>query len=179
MRKFNPLSLGPASLIVGVLASAAFAQTPSSALPGGASSLQETFQDWRVTCSLVQNNKICSVAQVQTQQNGQRVLAIELAASKDNGASGVLMLPFGLKLQDGAILKIDNNPPLPPLSFSTCLPVGCVVPVNLTAASVNALRSGTSLTVSANAADGAQSLSLPVSLKGLAPALDRLNQLQK
>lgn len=162
-----------------VAALPARAQTASTAMPGGASSLQETFQDWRVTCSVVQNAKSCSVSQIQTQQNGQRVLAIELRAAKDGGAAGVLMLPFGLKLQDGVTMKIDQNPSLLSLSFSTCLPLGCVVPLNLTAANVATLESGTTLTVNASAADGSEKLSFPISLKGFAPVFERLNQLQK
>jgi len=155
------------------------AQTASTAMPGGASSLQETFQDWRVTCSVVQNAKSCSVSQIQTQQNGQRVLAIELKATKDGAAAGVLMLPFGLNLQDGVTIKIDQNPSLTSLSFSTCLPLGCVVPLTLTAANLATFKMGTTLTVNASAAESSEKLSFPVSLKGFAPVLDRLNQLQK
>lgn len=51
-----------------------------SGLPGGASSLNETYEDWRIACARQGNRKRCVLSQVQTQQNGQRVLAIELNA---------------------------------------------------------------------------------------------------
>ncbi len=39
-------------------------------LPGGASSLQETYQDWHVACQVADNAKRCVLVQQQNQQNG-------------------------------------------------------------------------------------------------------------
>lgn len=155
------------------------AQDAAATLPGGANALQETYQDWRVACSVVQGGKICSMSQLQTQQNGQRVMAIELQLAKGNSVNGVVALPFGLKLEAGAGLQIDDSPALPQLRFSTCLPVGCLVPVTFSADNLTALKSGTALKVSAMPIDNSQPLALSVSLKGFAAALDRLAELQK
>jgi len=53
-------------------------------LPGGASSLQETFGDWRVACWVTDASRNCALSQQQARQNGQRVLAIELRACADD-----------------------------------------------------------------------------------------------
>lgn len=177
MHKFTTAAL---SLLPLLAAAPAFAQDAAPAtLPGGASSLQETYQDWRVTCGVVQNNKICSMAQVQQQQDGQRVLAIELQPAKDGGVAGVLALPFGLKLDAGASLKIDSNPPLPALKFSTCLPAGCLLPVTFTTANVTALSAAAALNVTATSIQPNQPVNLAISLKGFKAALDRLTELAK
>ncbi|PRD40335.1 invasion protein, partial [Phyllobacterium phragmitis] len=47
----------------------------SSTLPGGASSLNEVYRDWRVGCVQQGTTKRCAMSQIQAQQNGQRVLA--------------------------------------------------------------------------------------------------------
>ncbi len=57
--------------------SAVLAQDAPS-LPGGASSLQESYRDWRVTCRIAEATKRCALSQQQARQDGQRVLAIKL-----------------------------------------------------------------------------------------------------
>ena len=69
------------------------ATAQTSGLPGGASSLKETYKDWIVGCSQNGTTKRCVLSQVQTQQNGQRVFAIELTAPAGNTVSGTLVLP--------------------------------------------------------------------------------------
>jgi hypothetical protein len=79
-------------------------------LPGGATSLQEIYQDWRVACQVADNAKRCVLLQQQNQQNGQRVLAIELNAPVGNTVTGTLALPLGLALDAGVTFQIDDNP---------------------------------------------------------------------
>src|SRR5262245_27436872 len=93
------------AILIGLAPVPAPAQEPVSALPGGASSLQETYQDWRLSCESAAPRAICTVSQRQTQQNGQRVLAIELVRNGKDILSGNLVLPFGLLLDAGASLQ--------------------------------------------------------------------------
>ena len=156
----------------------ATAQTPAPALPGGASSLQETFEDWQVSCAVQGTVRLCRMAQQQRQKDGnQLVLAVELAPAAKDGVAGLLVLPFGLRLADGVTLQIDEGKPSPALAFSTCLPGGCLVPLGLDAGFVRALRSGAALKIGARANDGGQAVALAVSLKGFAAAHDRLKVL--
>jgi len=155
--------------------------TPSAqTLPGGASALNETYRDWIVSCAVQNGARVCAASQAQTQQNsGQRVLAIEITTPSQGAATGTLVLPFGLALDAGVTLQVDDRPATKPLRFRTCLPAGCTVPLAFDPAMLTALRAGTTLKVRAvAAADGAEAL-LPISLQGLAPALDRLTAIAK
>lgn len=150
----------------------AVAQT-TSGLPGGASSLNETYKDWRVACVQEGTAKRCVITQVQTQQNGQRVLAIELNAPNGNTVSGTLVLPFGLALDSGVVFQIDDKPSMQPVRFRTCLPGGCVVNVSFDSATLVALRAGAALKINATADSGAAT-PFSISLQGFGTVLDRV-----
>ncbi|GLI94259.1 invasion associated locus B family protein [Methylocystis echinoides] len=149
-----------------------------SALPGGASSLNETYRDWRVACALQGTTKQCAMSQIQTQQNGQRVLAIELSAPSGNAVTGTLILPFGLALDSGVTFQIDEKPAMQPVRFRTCLPAGCLVNVAFDAATLVALRAGAALKIKATA-DGGAAAPFAISLQGFATALDRVAALAR
>src|SRR5690349_15348213 len=71
--------------------------------------------------------KTCGLAQQQIDNKSRhRLLAIELKPSS-SGLQGVLVLPFGLALDKGVTLKIDDGAPTAPLPFRTCLFDGCRV----------------------------------------------------
>ncbi|UZE49090.1 invasion associated locus B family protein [Rhodopseudomonas sp. P2A-2r] len=154
------------------------AQQATSPLPGGASSLSETYEDWQVSCVHQGGAKRCALSQSQTQQAGQRVLTIEIGAPVANKATGIVVLPFGLALSSGAVLQINDKPAGQPLPFRTCLPVGCVVPVSFEAPTLALLRGGGALKIKA-VADGGQDAPFSISLKGFAAALDRVAALSK
>jgi invasion protein IalB len=171
MVKFLPLA---ALLLAMVPSSAVLAQDAASALPGGATSLQETYKDWRVACTAPEGQaKQCAVSQQQAQENGQRVLAIELATAANGSVIGTLVLPFGLRLDAGVALAVDQQTAQSPLRFSTCLPAGCLVPLNFDQTAIAALRGGTALKLKAMSNDG-QDVALSISLSGFSTALDRL-----
>lgn len=150
----------------------AAAQDTGSALPGGASALQETYQDWSLACQGVPQ-VTCVVAQQQVQQGGQRVLAVELRRGDDGTLSGNLVLPFGLTLDAGAALQIDDAAAQAPLRFSTCLPGGCVVPLAFSTDEVVGLRMGTTLKIKVQTTEPSD-MTLSVSLAGFGAAIDRL-----
>jgi invasion protein IalB len=156
------------------LVSFASAQEASPSLPGGASSLQETYQDWGLACQ--SDPRVCLITQQQAQQNGQRVLAIELRQEGESSVSGNLILPFGLSLDAGAILQVDDGAPAAARPFSTCVPAGCIVPLTFDAETVAALRAGETLRLKLQNVDRKE-VTLSISLKGFGAALDRLNAL--
>jgi len=159
-----------------VTVTSATAQT--SGLPGGASALNETYKDWTVACTQNGTTKRCAMSQVQTQQNGQRVLAMELNASNANTVSGTLVMPFGLALDAGVAFQIDDKPAMPAIRFRTCVPGGCLVNVNFDAATLVALRAGAALKVKATA-DGGAAAPFSISLQGFGTALDRVAALSR
>lgn len=150
----------------------------ASTLPGGASSLNETYRDWRVACVQQGATKQCTMSQAQAQQNGQRVLAIELGAPSGNAVTGTLILPFGLALDSGVIFQIDEKPPMPPVRFRTCIPAGCLVNVSFDATTIATLRAGSTLKIKATAEGGAAT-PFSISLQGFGTALDRVATLAR
>ncbi|MBZ9811081.1 MULTISPECIES: invasion associated locus B family protein [unclassified Mesorhizobium] len=166
--------LGATTLLVMGFAVSAFAQ--EAGLPGGATSLREGHGDWTVSCNVTTQNgaaaKACALSQEQTDaQSRQRVLAMEV---RPNGemVQGTLILPFGLALDQGVTLQIDDGVVLPALRFRTCLPGGCLVDLSFEGDTLAALRNGTSLKVKV-VADGGKETNLALSLKGFPGALDR------
>jgi invasion protein IalB len=150
----------------------------ASSLPGGASALNETYKDWRVACAQQGTAKRCALSQVQVHQNGQRVLAIELNAPSGNTVAGTLVMPFGLALDSGVTLQIDEKPALQPVRFRTCMPGGCLLAVSFDGPTLVALRAGTALKVKA-VADGGAAAPFSISLQGFATALDRVAALSR
>jgi len=150
----------------------------ASGLPGGASSLNETYKDWQIACAMQGAVKRCVVSQVQTQQNGQRVLTIELNSPNGTTVSGTLVLPFGLALDSGVTFQIDDKPAMQPARFRTCVPVGCIVSVTFDAPTLVALRAGTALKLKATADDGGAA-PFSISLQGFGTALDRVGALSR
>ena len=149
-------------------------------LPGGSNSLMETYDDWSVVCQVKSDATACAVRQVQaSKQTNQTVLAIEILGTPKDKLSGFMLLPLGLVLANGAQLKIDDGDAGVAIAFSTCLPQGCVVPLDLDGDMAARLRAGKTLTVSMVATDSNRSLALPVSLKGFSNALDRVADLTK
>ncbi len=166
------------SLAFALLAGAVQAQEAvpaKSPLPGGASSIQESYEDWRVLCNVVNNAKQCAIQQVQTDtKSGQRVLAVELTPAPDGGTSGNLVMPFGLQFDAGVALALDAGANGKPLTFKTCIPAGCLVPLTLDAGTITALKAGKELKLTAKSVDAnVKPLVFTVSLKGFGPALDR------
>ena len=147
----------------------------AAALPNGANALNETFSDWQVVCRTEEKGKACAMVQQQRKQDtNQLVLAMELTGFADAGVAGTFVLPFGFRLADGVTLGVDEDNKLAPLAFSTCLPVGCIVPFRFGAVEVAALKKGKAINLSANANDSGNAVALSVSLNGFSSAVERV-----
>ena len=152
---------------------AAAQQQQTATLPNGASSLQETYQDWRLACTIQDNARVCTVSQDQAQQNGQRLLAVELRTRPNGGLSGTLLLPFGILFEPGVSAQIDDAAPVARLPFRTCLPNGCIALFPIDGPLMQKLKKGAALKLNVTTAADTK-LTFPVSLKGLGAALDRV-----
>jgi invasion protein IalB len=153
------------------------AQPVPQTLPGGASQLQETHGDWRVTCAQQGEQRLCAMSQQNADKDSrQLVVAVELKPVSDR-LEGTLILPFGLAVTRPVSLQIDEGASML-LGFRTCVPLGCVVSLKFEPATVKALRTGTLLNVKATA-DSAQETTFRISLKGFGSAMDRTAALSK
>lgn len=147
------------------------AATEKSVAP---SQLSETYEDWSVACVEIEGKKHCLLSQRQFHKSGQHVLTLELRPAEDAGLEGSLALPFGLCLDKGVTLGVDEATGGKPTRFSTCLPLGCIVPLTFTETTVALLREGTALKIGAFASDSEKDVAFSVSLNGFAAALDRV-----
>ncbi|ESY71287.1 invasion protein [Mesorhizobium sp. LNHC252B00] len=162
--------------IVFSLMSPALAQQQVAAVLDGPSSLREVYQDWSVACSVREKARVCSLSQDQVQQNGQRLLAVEIAGRADGSTTATLLLPFGILLDSGVTLQIDDRPPLSQQRFRTCLPTGCLAVFAIERSVLGKLREGSVLKLNVTT-DAETPLTFPVSLHGLTAALDRMTAL--
>jgi invasion protein IalB len=165
----------PARLTVTQPAAAALA----AELPNGASSISESYGNWVVECRLVDKQKQCRLLQVQSNsQNNQRVLQVEFGVPTDGKMEGTILLPFGLKLDSGVGLKLDDKELGRGLRFLTCVPAGCLVPLSFATIAVDAMKTGKMLAItSLNLGDQAVTFNVP--LDGFAEAIARIVELAK
>ncbi|AOR77765.1 invasion associated locus B family protein [Novosphingobium resinovorum] len=150
-------------------------------LPNGASSITESFGDWTVNCAIQNNQKFCTMSQAQgNNQTGQQVFAIELRGPVEGTTTGVLVMPFGLDIQETVNLRVDDQQLGQGARFTTCVPTGCIIPVKFPTIATDALKKGTTLLVTARgAASGSEAVEFKVSLTGFTAAAARTEQLAK
>lgn len=161
-------------------AQAAPPAAPAAQLPNGATSINEIYADWTVDCRIVNGQKQCLLSQAQgNAQTGQRTFAIELRPPKDGKTEGTILMPFGLEFDAGAVLKLDDKNLGQGLRFSTCMPQGCLLPLSLPTASIDALKKGGKLTVASLNVSNKEPVTFTVSLNGFSAALARVSDLGK
>lgn len=142
--------------------------------------MRETFQDWTVGCEEKDGRRVCLLSQQQRhKETGQLVLAVELSSAQNDTLAGNFVLPFGLKLAQGVTLRVDERAPSPAIPFSSCLPVGCLVPIAFDGGAVEQLRAGAGVHLEAVAHEGGGTVAFRVSLAGFSAAHDRLKVLAK
>lgn len=148
-------------------------------LAGGASAISETHGNWTVNCQVVNNTKVCSSSYQQFDGKNQRVFALELSPRGDE-AFGNAALPFGLALQKGASLTVDDKPLGDEARpFSTCIIAGCLVPLTFDAATLTKITAGTTLKLNGIALESGEGISFSVPLSGFSSALKRTAELAK
>jgi invasion protein IalB len=148
---------------------------PSAQLPNGATSITESFGSWTVSCRVNEGQKLCTMAQVQSdKQTGQREFGIELLKPKADRTDGTILMPFGLKLDSGATLKLDDKELGQSLHFSTCIPQGCILPISFPAATTESIKKAKILIISSFSLSNGQAVTFSISLDGFPAALKRV-----
>lgn len=188
-RKHPALTLAAVTAVLALSLAAApqggFAQSAPAAgsdLPGGATSLNETHGNWTVVCRVEGDQgksvKTCAVTQQKVNDKHQRALEISLVPNAEGGAKGVILMPFGLAVTRPVRIGVDGRPMGAPLSFSTCVPLGCLVPVDLAPDEVQTMAKGVSLDLDVTSSTG-QALTVSVPMQGFESAFSRTSELLK
>ncbi|MGY2807893.1 MULTISPECIES: invasion associated locus B family protein [unclassified Bradyrhizobium] len=145
-------------------------------LPKGASAISETYGDWIVKCQLDGGAKLCTLGRTQlAKETNQQIFAIELIP-RDGKAEGNILMPFGLKFDAGAVLKLDGKD-LEQTRFSTCTTQGCLLPVSFPTVVTDTISRAKMLTVAAQSISNGQAVVFNVPLNGFAAAPERTIQL--
>jgi invasion protein IalB len=151
------------------------AESPAATLPNGASSITETYGDWLVDCRLIDGQKQCLLSQVQSdRQTRMQLFAIILQPHRDEKVEGTMVMPFGLRLAAGAVVKLDDMTFREGLSFSTCMPQGCLLPLSFPANVVASMKEAKTLTVASVSFSSGDVVAFKVSLEGFAAAIARI-----
>ena len=162
-----------AGLLAGLsLAGTASAQQPAAPAAARPGLTTATYEDWVVRCVAGDNGRICEVVQ-NIQAQGQGLIASVAVGRADAKAPLrlVVQLPAGVWLPAGVKVQVSEKAKPLPLVFTRC-PQGCFAEAELDAASVQALKAAAGAG-SFSFEDGARRpVTLPLSFKGLAPALD-------
>ncbi|MBN9080369.1 MAG: hypothetical protein BGP04_19050 [Rhizobiales bacterium 62-17] len=149
-------------------------------LANGASAINEVYEDWTVDCRVANERKLCRLSQAQGNgQTRQTVFAIDLDVPRDNNLSGTVLMPLGVKLDAGAIVRLDDKPFGQGLRYSACVAQGCIAPLTVPAASVDTLRKAQNISIASLNLSNNEPVVFRISMKGFSPALDRLVQLAK
>lgn len=144
----------------------------------GPSSFSETYGDWVVSCQQAQTGLFCEMSQeLRQQETNQRVLRAGLVATEGGQTIGTFIVPFGLSIADGAAMLVDEDRPIGSMGFRTCIPAGCVLRTSFGEDALTTLEAGAQLQIILQRLDGAEALSISLSLTGFTAALGRLQGL--
>lgn len=177
--------VGAALLAAGIMSGTAQAQqgqpaqsrpaapAPAAADPNQPAATTATYQDWLVRCvTQAETGRVCEVVQ-NLQMQGQGLVASIAVGRTDPKApmSLVIQVPQGVWLPTGVKFLISEKSKPLALEYKKCAQA-CVAEVQLDAATVQAMKTATE-NGSFTFDDGAKrAVSLPISFKGFAPALD-------
>lgn len=163
------------------------AQAPTAASPAATADIQsEKFDDWYYRCGGQADARTCEVAQIaQVTENGKAVNVLTLAfALPASGAAGqsskkgrpaltlTALLPLNVFLPVGFAIKA-NGKPLTKLEYRNCNQAGCWAEQALDQRALTSLGKGGSAEGLVRLMNG-QDVNIRFSLKGLKPALDKL-----
>lgn len=149
-----------------------------ASLPNGTTSLHESYQAWGLTCETIKGANRCVVEQQVWNQNPrQRLLTMRLQP-EGMQLRGSFILPFGIDLPRGVTILVDGTPVGEVLPFSTCLPIGCIVPLDLDRATLERMEKSQTLEVSVSVINGKEQ-KFTLSSQGLSNAMKRAVALVK
>ena len=144
------------------------------------SSIVETYSDWTVRCVPQKDKRLCQLIQELAQsKGGKRIMSLVIDTPLEDAktVAATILTPFGLKLADGIVLGVDGKQMTENYEFSTCIPLGCIVPVVLDEKLISKFQSGGKLAVTMVSISDNKRVKVELSLGGFTAAYARLKQL--
>ncbi|MCK6189972.1 MULTISPECIES: invasion associated locus B family protein [unclassified Pseudomonas] len=177
------IKVGSVFAMLGVLILAAWgAERPHTkpeiaATDTAKASSSERFQDWGINCNGESNQRFCTLAyELRRREDNRRIVLLEVKPLDTDQALAGLTLPFGLALEAGVTLQIDESPTVLTKRYHSCMPEGCLVALKLDAGTLDAMKNGQTLKVSAPIVTGGKA-NFILSLKGFTTAYSRMVQI--
>lgn len=148
---------------------------------GRAATDGQVFDDWTINCQPVPEEagggESCNAVFVVPAPEGQGIAMRMVAGYLGAGGGtpvGAIILPLGIRLSEGVLLKIDSNKEIR-LPFDRCIQAGCQVLFPLNDEILGQLKRGLAAqVVFLDPAGNPQAL--PISLKGFTAAFNSLKQ---
>ena len=139
----------------------------------------KVFGDWVIECEPGSDGaEQCFASQTQTKtekdEKPVRLLKLSIGYIGPKGAPAmVAILPLGIFIPAGAAYQVDSGPQKP-LLIQRCLPQGCIAATTVDERSLAALRRGNRLLLGVKTEASGQTMTIPVSLKGIDAAIKSL-----
>ncbi|QHI95018.1 hypothetical protein GT348_00645 [Aristophania vespae] len=147
-------------------------------LPNGASSINESYQNWHLICQNTKSGVKCNILQeILEGQTHQLFFRIEFKPAESQ-THGVMIAPFGLNLTDGITIATEGESVGDVYPFNTCLPVGCLAPLDLDEGQFSSFLKSKKVKVSFTTLKG-KLLKFQLPISGLDEALNRARVLTK
>ena len=176
-----------AAAVAGMLAAGhAAAQTPPAAPPAAPAVVSAdpaqttaTYGDWVLRCVRTGDGgtgpRVCEVVQTMVLQGQQQPVAQVAVGYEKNDLRFTMLVPPAISLSRGPTLGVANaSAPHFDLAWRRCLPNGCFADVAVGSELLKLLRSRTE-PMQIDFRDAAErEVKLPLSMRGLVPALDAL-----
>lgn len=134
------------------------------------------YQDWTSVCSEIQLNERCEIQQtlnIENEQGNSRLLLTSVSKIDDQ-LFMQLLLPLGLDLRSGIVIKIDEGEEVV-VGFLSCLQEGCLVVLPLDQTLLAAMRAGQIAKVGFRPFNTSETVVLEMSLKGFTQASQTIN----
>lgn len=166
-----------ATSLMGVAAYAQDSEFPTSQeLADQANGVVARYGDWQVRCA--ENGTNCRMVQLALDSEGNSVVSVTMQKLPEGGSAqlGVVMIsPLLTLLPRGITVSVDDGVPAA-YPFSWCDAQGCYARFGLTAAQVEAFRSGTSASISIFAVtDSENAVQAALSLAGFTDTITDLS----
>lgn len=151
----------------------------SDALVDTLLAVEETYQDWVVTCEFIAQveaaatEQVCQMRQIIQADVGQTMISVALQMQDDSSDAMLsLVVPFGLLVSEPLTVDLAQVRLLA-LDFLTCLPRGCIVIAPITRETAVQMASHDMAVITMIMGDGAP-LSATLSFKGFADSWNRI-----